>query len=348
VTGAITASFTYDGLGRRVARTISGTTENYLYDGLDIIQQLDGSGAVGANYFRSLGIDEPWLRSDLGATITNSVYLVDALGSIVALTDTNGAIQTEYAYDPFGVTTNFGASSKNSHQFTGRENDGTGLYYYRARYYIPALGRFISEDPIGFAGGQINIYGYVGNDPIESTDPSGQWLTGTLPVGIGSGIGEAGGTIGAGEILGPIAGGIISGVFAGEAIVGALPGETTGPANDVTSVTSAYPPAQYPDPTSDPTSGPDYGQAPQRYKNNNAAPGSPASPGSPGPNDPNDPGDPNDPISKCKSTRDVSILACIAQYRIDGDLGDLYECCKEATRVYNECLVDNGVGGDAP
>ena len=58
-------------------------------------------------------------------------------------------------------------------QFTGRESDGTGLYFYRARYYDPAIGRFISEDPIGFDGGDVNLYAYVANDPVNLIDPSG-------------------------------------------------------------------------------------------------------------------------------------------------------------------------------
>jgi RHS repeat-associated protein len=60
----------------------------------------------------------------------------------------------------------------NASQYTARENDGTGLYYYRARYYMPSCGRFISEDPIGTSGG-INLYGYVGGDPVNATDPMG-------------------------------------------------------------------------------------------------------------------------------------------------------------------------------
>ncbi|MGH7966667.1 MAG: RHS repeat-associated core domain-containing protein, partial [Candidatus Binatia bacterium] len=77
-------------------------------------------------------------------------------------------------YAPFGRTTVTGAASSNSQQFTGRENDGlTGLYYYRARYYHPVLQRFLSEDPIGFAGGDVNLYAYVGNNPISFVDPLG-------------------------------------------------------------------------------------------------------------------------------------------------------------------------------
>ena len=170
--GAVTAAFAYDGVGRRITRTISSTTEKYAYDGLDIIQQLNNAGTVGANYFRSLAIDEPWQRIDVGSANTNLVYLADALGSAVALADTNKLIQTSYVYDPFGNTTTMGMGSKNGYQFSGRENDGTGLYYYRARYYQPALGRFVSEDPLGMFDGP-DPYVFVKNSPLLWIDPSG-------------------------------------------------------------------------------------------------------------------------------------------------------------------------------
>jgi RHS repeat-associated protein len=85
-----------------------------------------------------------------------------------ALTDKTG-----YAYGPYGETVASGTEIAQPFQYTGREWDGeTGLYYYRARYYAPEMGRFISEDPIGFAGG-INFYAYVGNDPVNFVDPLG-------------------------------------------------------------------------------------------------------------------------------------------------------------------------------
>jgi RHS repeat-associated protein len=170
--GAVTATFAYDGLGRRVGRTVPASTENYLYDGLDTILQKDAGGSVAARYFRGLSIDEPWQRID--STSTRD-YMADALGSTVAMTDTNGVIQGQYAYEPFGATTMTGALT-NSYKFTGREDDGTGLYYYRARYYHPALGRFVSEDPIGFDGGDFNVYAYVRSSPINRTDSYGLML----------------------------------------------------------------------------------------------------------------------------------------------------------------------------
>jgi len=92
------------------------------------------------------------------------------------LADTAGAVQTEYTYEPFGTTTVAGAASASSYQYTGRENDGTGLYYYRARYYSPTLNKFISKDPIGFAGGDINLYAYVLNNPLGFIDPFGLYV----------------------------------------------------------------------------------------------------------------------------------------------------------------------------
>jgi RHS repeat-associated protein len=97
--------------------------------------------------------------------------LTDALGSTLRLTDGNAAKLVDYTYEPYGETT-ADASSTNPFQYTGRENDGTGLYYYRARYYDAVLKRFVSEDPIGFAGG-INLYSYASESPTTYTDVRG-------------------------------------------------------------------------------------------------------------------------------------------------------------------------------
>jgi RHS repeat-associated protein len=99
-------------------------------------------------------------------------FFTDALGSTLALTSSAGVTVASYTYDPFGGTTVSGGSA-NPNQYTGRENDGTGLYYYRARYYNPRIGRFISEDPLGLNGGT-KLYAYAGNDPVDLRDPTGQ------------------------------------------------------------------------------------------------------------------------------------------------------------------------------
>jgi len=124
--------------------------------------------AAGASCLRSLNIDEPLVRQ----SSSNELYHTDALGSVLALTGQTGAVQTTYSYEAFGKTTVTGSSS-NPFQYTGRENDGTGLYYYRARYYAPQLQRFLSEDPIRMEEEDGNLYQYVRNQPLIFIDPTG-------------------------------------------------------------------------------------------------------------------------------------------------------------------------------
>jgi RHS repeat-associated protein len=110
------------------------------------------------------------------ASGTASYLLTDALGSTVGLADTSGVVQTSYTYEPFGNTTVSGAANTNPFAFTGREIDSAGtlrLYDYRARAYSPTLQRFLTEDPMGFAGGAVNMYAYVGDSPLNFIDPLG-------------------------------------------------------------------------------------------------------------------------------------------------------------------------------
>lgn len=164
----LTASFQYDGFGRRINKTVNGTSTNYLYDESNIVQELAGTSPI-ANILAG-GVDGIFMRSDGGGA---SSFLSDGLGSTIALTDSNGVAQTQYTFDPFGGSTTTGAASSNSSKFTGREDDGTSLLFYRARYYSPTLQRFISEDPIEFSGGDTNLYAYAGNSPVANSDPSG-------------------------------------------------------------------------------------------------------------------------------------------------------------------------------
>jgi len=167
LSGGTTASFSYDPLGRRLSKALGSVTTQFLYDGNDIAAEI-GGGAVGANYIRSLNIDEPFIRQ---ASTGNEFYHADALGSSLALSNAQGTSATTYTYEPFGKTTVSGVSA-NPLQFTGRENDGADFYYYRARYYHPRLQRFMSEDPIGITGG-LNLYSYVDGNPTNRIDPTG-------------------------------------------------------------------------------------------------------------------------------------------------------------------------------
>jgi RHS repeat-associated protein len=199
----LTATFKYNALGRRIEKTVNGKIIQYLYDGSDIIQEIE-NGVVSTNYIRTLNIDEPLARIKADGTLR--YYQTDALGSVIALTDENSVVKSQYSYDPFGNVTVSGEPSDNPFQYTDRENDGTGLYYYRARYYSPELQRFISEDPIGLAGG-VNQFTYVGNNPVNFVDPFGL----IMPRGFWTG----GGPGGYGTLIGRTVGATIGGVIGG-------------------------------------------------------------------------------------------------------------------------------------
>ena len=169
ISGNNAASFQYDPLSRRTGKTINSVSTNYLYDGSNPVQELSGS-TVLANLLTGLGIDEYFTRTDSSGRRS---LLGDAVGSILALSDDAGVVQTSYTYDPFGSATISGQSNGNSFQYTGRENDGAGSYFFRARYYSPSAQRFVREDPVGFSGGDVNLYAYVGDSPVNRTDPSG-------------------------------------------------------------------------------------------------------------------------------------------------------------------------------
>ncbi len=163
----LSASFQYDAFGRRIGRSVNGNQVNYLYNGLNTVQELSGTTPT-ANLLTG-NVDEVFTRSDSNGTET---MLADGLNSTLAILDPAGAVKTQYTYEPFGQTTSAGSPGSNDAQYTGRQNDGTGLYFNRARYYSPTLQRFISEDPIEFSGG-LNLYASVENNPLGATDPTG-------------------------------------------------------------------------------------------------------------------------------------------------------------------------------
>jgi RHS repeat-associated protein len=166
--GPAIGSFMYDALGRRISKNVRGTGTDFLYSGTVAVQELTG-GVASANLLPGPSADEVLLRSDGSGVNT---VLADGLGSPLALLDATGTPLTQYTYGPFGSTIATGAVTTNSNQYTGRENDGTGLYFYRARYYAPELQRFIGEDPLREDGG-LNLYAYVDDDPILGVDPTG-------------------------------------------------------------------------------------------------------------------------------------------------------------------------------
>jgi RHS repeat-associated protein len=164
----ITAVFQYDALGHRSSKTVNGHTISYVYDGAQVIGEIAG-GTIDPTILSSLAVDDAVARYGTQGTLT---YLTDALGSVLALAKDDQSLQAFYAYTPYGESQVLGDDQGNSIQYTGRENDQTGLYFYRARYYDPALKRFISEDPIGLIAGN-NVYAYVNGSPADARDPYG-------------------------------------------------------------------------------------------------------------------------------------------------------------------------------
>ena len=166
-----TVSYKYDALGRRIQRTSStGVATSFVYDGQDVIRDLNSDGST-VDYLNSLGTDNKLRLTDSRLATGALYFLQDQLGSTTGLTNSLGAAVAQISYDSFGNPT--AGTTLTRYTFTGREFDAdTGLYYYRARWYDPKVGRFISEDPIGFGGG-INQFRYVGNNPQNLTDPSG-------------------------------------------------------------------------------------------------------------------------------------------------------------------------------
>lgn len=170
-----TTNFNYDPFGRRIQSSDSLGTTNYFYDGPNIIEEVDSAGDVLVKFTQELRIDQPMAQLSGGGT---GYYHQDGLGSVSSLTNATGVLTNSYAFDSFGRVTAHNGVLSNSFQYTGREFDSeTGIYYYRARFYDPAAGRFLSEDPAEFLGG-MNFYAYVDNRATSFVDPSGlvpQW-----------------------------------------------------------------------------------------------------------------------------------------------------------------------------
>ncbi|SRR6266849_3776050 len=164
-------SFKYDPFGRRIYKSSSSGTSIYAYDGDNLIEETNSSGATVARYTQTQNIDEPLAMLRSGTT---NYYEADGLGSVTSLSNAAGSLAQTYTFDSFGKLTASTGSLVNSFQYTARELDAeTNLYYYRARYFDPQIGRFISEDPVGFRGLDVNLYRYVRNQPGRYRDPIG-------------------------------------------------------------------------------------------------------------------------------------------------------------------------------
>jgi RHS repeat-associated protein len=176
-------SFKYDSFGRRIGKSSPRATSVYSYDGNNLVEETNSSGTVVARYSQGLNIDEPLAMLRSGAT---SYFHADGLGSVTSLSSAAGSIAQTYTFDSFGNQTGSSGSLTNSFRYTAREFDAeTSLYYYRARYYDPNPGRFLSEDASRQGSLDVvawNFYSYVSNDAVNSIDPLGLYqLQGPLP-----------------------------------------------------------------------------------------------------------------------------------------------------------------------
>jgi RHS repeat-associated protein len=176
-----TIDYIYDGNNQRIGKRIDGAVvERYVIDRNQIALVFDGAGTQTHRYLYGTAVDQ--VLAD--ETATSMVWaLADNQGTVKDLVDNSGSVVNHVTYDSFGkVVAQSNASVEFRYGYTGREQDGeTGLDYYRARYYDASNGRFISEDPIGFAAGDSNLTRYVFNSPLNGTDPSGYRGVPTLP-----------------------------------------------------------------------------------------------------------------------------------------------------------------------
>ena len=194
---ALVGHYLYDALARRVQKIANpagtATTTRYCYDSARIVEEQSASGATQATYVYGNYIDEV-LNMDRSAV--QYFYHQNALWSVEAITDGTASVVERYGYDAYGlpaVTNGAGVAVApnawgtahsaigNPWMFTGRQDDEeTGLYFYRARYYDPGKGRFLQRDPLGYMDG-LNLYEYVRSNPINKVDPSGLETIGLYP-----------------------------------------------------------------------------------------------------------------------------------------------------------------------
>lgn len=165
------ASLAYDGVGRLRQTTIGGVVTNLLYDGVDLIAEYDGANTVLRRTVHGPGIDEPLVWYE-GSGTTNKTWLyADHQGSVVGQANSAGTSTAIYSYGPFGEPNQ---TTGTRFRYTGQQYlSPLGLYYYKARFYSPMLGRFLQTDPIGYAD-DLNLYAYVGNNSVNRRDPSGE------------------------------------------------------------------------------------------------------------------------------------------------------------------------------
>ncbi len=171
-TGSMSATYTYNGDGLRISKTVNGVMTRHVWDGSQIALELNGAGTVTQKYIRGINL----IAAENGSGV-RSYYLYNGHGDVVKLANSSGDAIKSYDYDAFGNEKNIDNNDTNVFRYAGEYFDKeTGTIYLRARYYNPEIGRFITEDSYWGEDSDplmLNLYTYCYNDPVNRIDPSG-------------------------------------------------------------------------------------------------------------------------------------------------------------------------------